>query len=293
MIHSDWHIHTDASYDARLPLEQLIADARAQGLRRIGITDHLNYNNDSFWGNIRQSVENFRRLARTCPELRLGVELTPISQPLYDHIALTGDKSTYVPPVQDEPYGIALAATKEELIAAGIQYAIGAAHWRVDVADENLRDSAEAQIKEWHRQQMYLACDRRVTILGHPWSCNRLWYGDFTVIPASMHDELAAALLENGKYAECNGSMFYANDTSDYFRHQYAQFLRFLFERGIPITYGSDCHGYGRKDPIGSAHPGTPLFNYPDRRQEAWHYLEAAGFRDGDFSELPEEAFWQ
>ena len=25
MIYSDWHIHTDASYDAKLPLETLIA----------------------------------------------------------------------------------------------------------------------------------------------------------------------------------------------------------------------------------------------------------------------------
>ena len=30
MIYSDWHIHTDASYDARLPLETLIAAAKAR-----------------------------------------------------------------------------------------------------------------------------------------------------------------------------------------------------------------------------------------------------------------------
>ena len=36
MIHSDWHIHTDASYDAKLPLETLIAEAKARDHRRIG-----------------------------------------------------------------------------------------------------------------------------------------------------------------------------------------------------------------------------------------------------------------
>ena len=150
----------------------------------------------------------------------------------------------------------------------------------VDVADEKAKESVEAQIKDWHRQQMYLACDDRVTILGHPWSCNRTWYEDFSIVPASMHDELAAALLENGKYAECNGSMFTARDTGDYFRNQYAEFLRFLFEKGIPITYGSDCHG-------------KPDGCYPDNRMKAWYYLEKVGFKDGDFSELSDEKLWQ
>lgn len=281
MIYSDWHIHTDASYDAKLPLETLIAAAKEQGLRGFGIADHLNYNDDKFWGNIRQSAENFHRLKNQFPSMRLGVELTPVAKPYYDYIAKTGSREGCVPPVQSEPYGIELAGTKEELMALGIQYAVGASHWRVDVPDMELKDSAEAQINEWHRQQMYLACDERVTILGHPWACNDTWVEDFSIVPASMHDELAAALLENGKYVECNVGMFTARDTAKgNFRHQYAQFLRFLFEKGIPITYGSDCHG--KPDPV-----------YPDERMSAWKYLEAAGFKDGDFSELSDDKLWQ
>ncbi len=281
MIHSDWHIHTDASYDAKLPLETLIAAAREQGLRGFGVTDHLNHNTESFWGNIRQSAENFRRLAPICPEMRLGVELTPTAKPMYDYITRTGTWEGYVPPASDKPYDIAVTGTKEELIALGIQYAVGAAHWRVDVADKNNCDnSPEANIREWHRQQMYLACDERVTILGHPWTCNNAWYEDFSIVPVSMHDELAAALLENGKYAECNAGAFIAKDTGERFRYQYAEFLRYLFEKGIPITFGSDCHG--KPDPV-----------YPDRRTETVKYLEAAGFRDGDFSELADDKLWQ
>ena len=279
MIHSDWHIHTDASYDAKLPLETLIAAAKERGLRGFGVTDHLNYDDDKFWGNIRQSAENFYRLKAEFPKMILGVELTPISKPYYDHVAKNGTREGYVPPLGSEPFDVAMAGDKEKLMALGIQYAVGAAHWRVDVADENAKESVEAQIRDWHRQQMYLACDDRVTILGHPWSCNRTWYEDFSIVPASMHDELASALLEKGKYAECNGSMFTSRSTGDYFRHQYAEFLRYLFERGIPITYGSDCHG----NPDGS---------YPDNRMKAWLYLEAAGFRDGDFCELSQDKLW-
>ena len=281
MIHSDWHIHTSASYDATLPLEQLIADAKAQGLRGFGITDHLNYNDESFWGNIRQSAANFKRLRQEFPGMRLGVELTPIAKPLLDHLAAGGTRENWVPPIQSEPYAVELPGTKEELMALGVQYAIGAAHWRVDQPEHHLRDSAKAEILEWHRQQMYMACDERVTILGHPWSCNLLWYGDFTIIPASLHDEFAAALKENGKYAECNCSMFTGSDTSEYFRNQYAEYMRYLFEKGIPITIGTDCHGSSARN------------DYPDRRAIYETYLSKVGFREGDFTDLPDSALWQ
>jgi len=39
---SDWHIHTEASYDAELIAEQLTEGCRAQGIVRCGITDHVN-----------------------------------------------------------------------------------------------------------------------------------------------------------------------------------------------------------------------------------------------------------
>lgn len=60
-------------------------------------------------------------------------------------------------------------------------------------------------IKSDWRQQMWLACDERVTILGHPWyNGQALWYDDFSVIPRSMKMDVAAAVKENKKYVECN-----------------------------------------------------------------------------------------
>ena len=281
MIHSDWHIHSSASYDATLPLETLIANAKEQGLRGFGITDHLNFNNESFWANIRQSAADYNRLKGEFPGMRLGVELTPIAKPLLDHLAKGGTRENWIPPVQDEPYAVELPGTKEELMALGVQYAIGASHWHVDGAEQHPKVTTEAHIREWHRQQMYMACDERVTILGHPWSCNLSWYGDFSIIPVSMHDELAAALLENGKYAECNCSMFTGYDTSEYFRNQYAEYMRYLFEKGIPITIGTDCHGSRKNN------------DYPDRRAIYETYLAKVGFKDGDFTDLPDEKLWQ
>lgn len=281
MLHSDWHIHTDASYDAKLPLETLIREARAQGLKAFGVTDHANYNDDKFLGNLRDSVANYKRLAPTCPEMVLGVELTPIAKPQFDYIAKTGTRDGYIPVPQDKPYEMELAVTKEELMEMGVRYAVGAAHWRIDVADPQADNTLEANIREWYRLQLALACDPRVTILGHPWSCNPLWREDFSVIPHSMLEEIAAALKENGKCIENNSSMQKSASFSEKFKHQYAEYMREMFEYGLRVTYGSDCHGKNEGEPT-----------YEDYRGICDPYLAAAGFKDGDFYDLTEKDLW-
>ena len=277
MIHSDWHIHSEHSYDATNSLQSIAEEARGQGLQFAGITDHANFNDEKFMGDLRSSAAAVKEAQNTYPFLVLGVELTPIEQPEYDHIAKTGTREGYQPPVLDKPYEIALAATKEELMALGVRYAIGAAHWRVDVPGaKQLPVDLHACIREWHRQQMWLACDERVTILGHPWyNGKQIWYHDFDLIPRSMHMELAAALKENGKYVECNSQFFRHEKATEEFRYRYAEFMRELFELGIPVTYGSDSH-----------------HSYKDFRPHVEKYLWAAGFRDGDFSQLTEAVLW-
>ena len=281
MIHSDWHIHTEASYDAQLPIETLITRAREQGLRRFGVTDHANFNDEKFLGDLRNSAMLVKKHQTACPEMVLGVELTPIEKPLFDYIAKTGTRDGYVPVIQDAPYAIELAVSKDELVAMGIRYAVGAAHWRVDIPNPAEEDnSLPVVINEWFRQQMWLIQDERVTILGHPWhNGSGLWYQDFSVIPQSMHEEMAAALLENRKYAECNAGIFRSPKGTEKFRCQYAEYLRFLFEKGILITYGSDCHGKTHQE-------------YPDDRVLVEPYLRAAGFEDGDIVELAEADLW-
>ena len=277
LIHSDWHVHSESSYDATTPLETILQNAQTQGLRLIGITDHANFNDESFMADLRRSAITVKEAQKTNPHLILGVELTPIEKPEFDYIAKTRTREGYVPPLQSEPYAIELAASKEELMALGVRYAIGAAHWRVDVPHaKQLPPDRDACIREWFRQQMFLACDERVTILGHPWYIGKgLWYEDFSVIPRSMNLELAAALKENHKHVECNSHFFRAEKATETFRHQYAEFLRELFEMGIPVTYGSDSHhGYG------------------DLRPLVERYLFAAGFIDKDIVELTEEDLW-
>ena len=47
---------------------------------------------------------------------------------------------------------------------------------------------------------------------------------------------------KNGKYVECKSHFFLTPKATDKFRRQYAEYLREMFEMGIPVTYGSDSH---------------------------------------------------
>lgn len=276
-IRSDWHIHSEFSYDGSMPLQKIADTAKEYGFQKIGITDHVNYNDPPFLNDLKNSAEAVTAFQKEHPNVVLGVELTPISKVKFDYIAKHGTREGHVLPVQDEIFEVMLPITKEELVRRGVRYAIGAAHNRQDVA-KVLRDPRDvaANIKEWHRLQMFLACNETVTVLGHPWDHGgALWYSDFSVVPRSMHEELAAALKENGKYAECNGCFFRSQKTTERFRHQYAEFLRLLFEAGVPITYGSDTHSV-----------------YFTGHEIAAPYLEKAGFADGEIGEIAEKDFW-
>ena len=278
MFHSNWHIHSEASYDAELTLDKIVEKAKEYGFTRIGITDHLNFNDEKFVGDLKCSAASVTEIRKAHPFVTLGVELTPIEKPEFDYIAKTGTREGYIPPITSKPYDIELGMTKAELMSLGVRYTIGAAHWRVDVPHaKGLDSSLDELIREWYRQQMWLAQDERVTILGHPWYNGKgAWYEDFTQIPRSMNMDLAAALKENGKYVECNSNMMMSEYATEKYRYQYAEFLRELFEMGIPLTYGSDSH----KD-------------FPPRHLEVEKYLTAAGFRDGDFSEIAESDLWE
>lgn len=277
IIKSDWHIHSEYSYDAKLPLEEIATKAKELGFEKTGITDHANFNDEKFVGDLMNSAKNVLEFSKTHPFVVLGVELTPIEKPEFDYIKKTGTREGYVAPATDKPYDIELARTKDELVSLGVRYAVGASHWRVDVPNaKQLAADVDTLIKEWYRQQMWLACDERVTILGHPWYNGAgAWYDDFSRIPRSMNMDIAFALKENKKYVEFNGGMLCSPKVSEKFLVQYAEFIRELFEMGIPVTYGSDSHDV-----------------YAEKLADMEKILASVGFKEGDFSELQEKDLW-
>ncbi len=283
MIHSDLHLHSEYSYDSCLPLDDIITAAKTRGYRQVGVTDHLNLPNHKFIGCLQRSAEHVLAAKKDCPNLLLGVELTPIEKPFYDYCVAHPETEWYNPPGYTPPtsgvpipYPYEMAMSKEELMSLGVQYAVCAAHGYIDTPAPDVHSIKDC-VDAWYRMHMYLACDERTTILGHPYYHGLyLWYDDFSVVPKSAHEELAAALKEKNKLVEMNVDMILTPHASERFRRQYAEYMRFLFEAGVRVTYGSDAHN-----------------KYPDLREELTPYLEAVGFRDGDFSELTESDLWQ
>ena len=278
IIKSDWHMHSEASHDSNLTLKEIEEKSLEFGFVKIGITDHVNLNDETFLGNLKKSQEIVSERQKFCDRLVLGVELTPIEKPQFDYIAKHGTSVGYIPPETSSPYGIELALSKEEILAHGIRYVIGASHWRVDLPGAaSMAPDLDACIREWHRQQMFMACDERVSVLGHPWyNGQAIWYEDFSVIPDSMKNELAAALKENHKYVECNSHFFTTSKATERFKCQYAEYLRGMCEMGIPVTYGSDSHN-----------KYLPSHLMPEK------YLSAAGFVPGDIVEINENDFFK
>ncbi len=282
LIHSDFHIHSENSYDASLSLDAIAAGALECGFSRIGITDHANYNDPAFLGDARRSAAAVKEAQKKYPFMLLGVELTPIQKAQFDFILKNGTREGYTLAAGADRYGIELALTKEEMRSLGMRYAVGAAHWRTDAIGTDEGDGdAESLMREMFRQQIFLASDERVTILGHPWYHGKApWYRDLSIIPHSMNDELCAALKENGKCVECNTGVLLKFEEKA--RYQYAELLRSFFESGLRITFGSDSHKAYNDNRMGTGRGDI----------EIEKYLIAAGFKDGDFYTLADSDLW-
>lgn len=299
----DWHIHTEASYDATIPLEEIIQKTKEAGITEFGITEHVNYPFMESHLQISKDIFNRKMYQHADDNLNMhfGVELSPISN-FQQQYSKEHEWDLYPPllagmhPIFVEGWGThdselvrlskekakpyELALTEEELRANKVEYVIAAAHVILDGSNER-----DAIIKHWHEQQMFCATDSRVDIVGHPWNApwsseihfatiergkwpaEKAWVSDFSVVSQSMHDEFAAALLQYDKCAEMNMSFFYSEYYSEKFKYQYAEYMRMLFEKGVRITTGTDMHD-----------------NYEIHQELSAKYLVSAGFKVEDFS---------
>jgi len=249
-ITSDWHIHSRNSCDgACMPVSELVSSAPDKGIRDYGLTDHIHtpYN----LPDVAASREEF--LANDPgPNFHFGVEASVVSQWEIDEVA-TGkhDKPTYGLR-QGGPLGapLAIGLSAGDIETCGIEYVVGGTHWPMYVPMER-----EAVIRDFHRQNMFLATHPLVGIVAHPWwwhghwrdedgkYTGKPWLDDFGVIPRSMHDELVDAVIANDTVVEINiCAMLLNRNYPDRFKEQYLDYLAELKSRGVALCTGSDCH---------------------------------------------------
>lgn len=249
-ITSDWHIHSKNSCDtACLKVADLVAAAAAGGIRHYGLTDHVH--TPVNYPDLRASREEFRSV-RPAPHFHFGVEASCVSQWELDKIASGRHGAPVYGLREGGPPGgpLAVALDREFLTSLEIEYVVGGTHWPMYV-----EISPQAVIRDYHRQNLYLATHPLVDIVAHPWWWmghwqdaagnypGEPWFDDFGRIPQSMHAEFAAAAVENGTVVEINLSAILLNPQYPLpFKRQYLDYLAGLKARGVSLSVGSDCH---------------------------------------------------
>lgn len=251
----DWHIHTHHSCDCPQPegatLAKVCAQIEAAGITHYGISDHLHtaFNVPE----IEASRAEFDTLPPS-PNRYFGVEVSMLRE--YDIVSnAIADTPTPWGKWPAGPEGPLAVYLPDELIERmRFDYVIGGAHWPLGVPEPL---DPMAVIRDYHRQNMFLAAHPRVDIVAHPWwwmgawedangsYTTYPWLDDFTRIPLSMHDEFAAALKQYNKAVEINAGACLVNPGyPSTFRGQYLDYLAYLKAQGVRFSLGTDSHGW-------------------------------------------------
>lgn len=299
MLAADWHIHSRNSCDCRdgalaTSMADTVAAIEAAGIRDYGITDHLH---TQF--NLPDIVASRREFVSLPPSAHrhFGIEVSSVSQWEFEEIA-TGRYEATVYGLRDEvpPHAEpAIALTKPDIDTFGIEYVVAGTHWLLNVPVER-----EAVIRDYHRQNMFLACHPLVTIVAHPWWWNGQWqeadgsyrgdpwFDDFRKVPQSMHDEFAAAAREHATVVEINlHGMLLCEYYPITFRRQYCEYLAGLQAAGVTLSIGSDHHAqlHGYAENIGrtitNGRPSMSAF------ETAMSMLAAVSIHDYDLWRFP------
>ncbi len=249
-ITSDWHIHSRNSCDgACMAISDLISAAKNKGIRDYGLTDHIHtpFNLPDLAGSLKEFLTN-----TPPPNFHFGVEVSCVSQWEVDQVA-AGKHSNPVYGVRSGGPAngpLAIGLNPKDIATYQIEYVVGGTHWPMYVPMER-----ESIIRDFHRQNMFLATHPLVDIVAHPWwwhghwqdSDGRYttdpWLDDFGKIPASMHKEFAAAAMEHDAVIEINISAMLLNRSyPERFTQQYLEYLAELKSQGVKLCIGSDCH---------------------------------------------------
>ncbi len=177
-----------------------------------------------------------------------------------------------------------LGLTAGDVARLGIEYVVGGTHWPLYVEVER-----NAIIRDYHRQNLFLARHPLVTIVAHPWwwmgawqEADKTyrsdpWLDDFGKVPASMHDEFAAVVREHGKIVEINLSAMLLTPTyPEGFKRQYLDYLAGLKAAGVTLSIGSDHHAQHRRyGEIDLAYAEKMLASVGIEENDLWRFRES------------------
>lgn len=257
-LHMDWHVHSRHSPCGKpeATMARIWQEARAAGFSALGVTDHLNCQlSETALRASRQEYDALKSEGR----FLFGLEVCCLRRYDLDEAERLGAAASIWGPQTGGPAGDELTLYLSEPLMADLQpaYLIGGVHSVLGAPLER-----EAVIRQYHRQYVFLASHPAVDVVAHPWwwqgewldsdgmYSSLPWFDDFSIVPSSMHDELASACREHCTAIEINAGAIFTNPRyPDRFKAQYLEYLAYLKEAGVTLSVGSDSHyaGYDRR----------------------------------------------
>ena len=259
-VHMDWHVHSRHSPCGKpeATLARILKEARAAGITSLGVTDHL----DGWLSEPRIRAARAEYDALPDKEgLLFGVEVSCLRRYDAKEAERLGAAASIWGYQKGGRADDDLTVYMPEPLIADVQpaHVIGGAHSPLGAPLER-----EAVIRQYHRQNVFLACHPAVDVVAHPWwwqgawedadgmYSSLPWFDDFSAVPRSMHDELAAAATEHGTAIEINAGAIFVNPAyTDRFKQQYLEYLAYLKDAGVTFSVASDSHHPGYDPRLG------------------------------------------
>ena len=218
----DYHIHTKMS-DAKGEFQDCVKTARRNGLIEIGFSDHFHLRKQEYSmsrARLAKYIENVQTLKKSVDfPVKLGLEVD------------------FVPDLQSE------LAEFEEL--KSFDYIIGSVHFIDNWGFDSPRQVAEYQ--KWNIDELYrvyfslvqrCAESRLFNIIGHADLIKKFGHKPKSDLTA-VYSETVEIIKENDLCVEVNTGGLRMPCKEIY---PSRTFLEMCFEKGIPITLGSDAH---------------------------------------------------
>jgi len=254
---ADYHIHTRASEDAEGSMADCARAAKKRGIEEIGFSEHvllrpLERRSESFVKQMPRYVHDFFKFKeRSSVPVKLGAEIDFFP----DEIRKIENF------IQKYPF----------------DYVIGSVHVIGDwIFDDSSQMDEYSKRDAWQLYTQYFgllkcaASSRLFDVLGHP-DIIKIFGAKPKKDFSCILEETAETIAESNTCVEINTRGLRRPCREIY---PSEQFLRILYKRGVPITFGSDAHtpeevGKGFKEAIklakGAGYTHTCVFGHRER----------------------------
>ena len=235
MICFDYHSHHARCGHATGGLEDYVVAAHAAGMQRFGVSDH----GPAWWFDTDHALPRTQMAGSEFP--RYIDEARAIADEWKGRLEVrVGVEADWIDGRADE-----LASWVGH---PGLDYALGSVHYSGGVnifrKDRWQTDNSEAVFRDYYRQVADCARSGLFDILSHVTAVEAYSPLPSPELAIEIYTPVADAIAQSGCLVEINTSGYRKRpEINEPFPNR--RMLRLLVERGVPLTFGSDCHHPG------------------------------------------------